>query len=368
MDDLGSQEQAVLSLITANPFAGQQDIATALGLARSTVAAHVVSLINKGYSLGRGYLLPGAQRIVCIGGAVLDRKYHAARPLIFETSNPVSGHRSFGGVARNVAENLARLGVDTGFVSIIGDDDTGRSLLRHLRDLGADVSQVVSTPERPTAEYAAILGVESELVLGVADMAVFDLFSPDHLDRLWPHLASAAWVFLDCNMPAQTVEALLARKQGARFKLAVDTVSTPKAARLPKDLSGVDLLFTNYDEANTMLGLAGAARLRPKQAAEALRAAGAGEVIVTMGAQGYAVANAAGTEVMAAVAADPIDITGAGDAMIAGTLYRLLAGEPLSQAARTGALLATLTTESNASVLPDLSAAFLQAGMHRISA
>lgn len=368
MDDLGTQEQAVLDLITANPFIGQQDIATSLGLARSTVAAHIVSLVNKGYILGRGYVLPASQRMVCLGGAVLDRKYHAKRPLIFDTSNPVNGHRSFGGVARNVAENLARLGVDIGFVSIVGDDETGRALMNHLGDLGADVSQVVTTTERPTAEYAAILGVENELVLGIADMDVFDLFSPAHLDRLWPHLASAAWVFMDCNMPAETIHALLQRKAGARFKLAVDTVSTPKAARLPKDLSGIDLLFTNFDEANTLLDFSDTARLQPRDAAEALRVAGVGEVIVTMGAQGYAVATQAGTQVMSAVPARPVDITGAGDAMIAGTLYRVLAGDPLLQAAQTGALLATLTTESTSSVHPDLSAGFLQAALHRVSA
>ncbi|TIW31830.1 MAG: winged helix-turn-helix transcriptional regulator, partial [Mesorhizobium sp.] len=106
MDDLGAQERAVLDLIAANPFAGQQDIASALGIARSTVAAHIVQLVNKGYILGRGYVLPASKRMICIGGAVLDRKYHAKKDLIFGTSNPVDGYRSFGGVARNVAENL----------------------------------------------------------------------------------------------------------------------------------------------------------------------------------------------------------------------------------------------------------------------
>ncbi|TIN34992.1 MAG: winged helix-turn-helix transcriptional regulator, partial [Mesorhizobium sp.] len=178
MDDLGAQEQAVLDLIAANPFAGQQDIATALGIARSTVAAHIVQLVNKGYILGRGYVLPASKRMICIGGAVLDRKYHARKDLIFGTSNPVDGYRSFGGVARNVAENLVRLGVDVSFVSIVGDDETGRSLVRHLRDLGADVSQVITTTERPTAEYAAILDLNNDLVLGIADMEIFELFSP----------------------------------------------------------------------------------------------------------------------------------------------------------------------------------------------
>lgn len=367
MDDLAPQEQAVLDLVSANPFAGQQEIATALGLARSTVAAHVVSLVSKGYILGRGYVLPSAKRMICIGGAVLDRKYRARAPLVFETSNPVDGFRSFGGVARNVAENLVRLGVDVSFVSIVGDDDTGRSLLRHLRDLGADVSQAVVTPQRPTAEYAAILDPANDLVLGIADMDIFDLLTPDHLDRFWPHLAAASWVFADCNIPAATLAALIARKEGARFRLAVDTVSTPKAVRLPQDLTGIDLLFTNGDEANALLGTAEPPRrLSPAAAAAALRQRGAGEVIVTRGAQGYTVASGGGTDDMRAVPARPVDITGAGDAMIAGTLYRLLQGDALGVAARTGALLATLTTENAASVHPELSPRFLTSNEHRI--
>ncbi|MGX9571516.1 carbohydrate kinase [Mesorhizobium sp. f-mel] len=369
MDNLGAQEQAVLDLIAANPFAGQQDIATALGIARSTVAAHIVQLVNKGYILGRGYVLPASKRMICIGGAVLDRKYHAKKDLIFETSNPVDGYRSFGGVARNVAENLVRLGVNVSFVSIVGDDETGRSLVRHLRDLGADVSQVITTTERPTAEYAAILDLNNDLVLGIADMEIFDLFSPSYLDRFWPHLASATWVFIDCNLPAATIAALMSRKQGARFKLAVDTVSSPKSARLPKDLTGIDLLFTNHDEANMMLGIIDAdKRLKPKEAAAALRDAGASEVIVTMGAHGFAVATENGVSTMRSVPARAVDITGAGDAMIAGTLYKVLSGDPVPHAARTGALLATLTTESESSVHPDLSPRFLTAGMYRIPA
>lgn len=369
MDDLGSQEQAVLDLIGANPFAGQQEIATALGLARSTVAAHIVQLINKGYILGRGYVLPAPQRMICIGGAVLDRKYHARRELIWETSNPVDGYRSFGGVGRNVAENLVRLGVELSFISIVGDDTTGRDLVRHLRDLGADVSQVITTTERPTAEYAAILDTNNDLALGIADMDVFDLLTPAHLDRFWPHLASASWVFIDCNMPAATIEALIARKHGARFKLAVDTVSTPKSAKLPRDLSGIDLIFSNHDEASAILGATEPSR-RPslKEAAVALCRAGAREAIVTRGAHGYAVASGDDVTEMRSVPAQPIDITGAGDAMIAGTLYRMLGGAPLRVAAQTGALLATLTTESASSVHPELSPRFLSAGEFRIPA
>ncbi|MDI6025664.1 winged helix-turn-helix transcriptional regulator [Corticibacterium sp. UT-5YL-CI-8] len=369
MDDLGTQEQAVLEIIADNPFAGQQEVADMLGLARSTVAAHIVSLTKKGYILGRGYVLPTAKRIVCIGGAVLDRKYHARKEFIFETSNPVDGYRSFGGVARNVAENLARLGVATTFASVVGDDETGRALVRHLRDLGIEVSQVLITSERPTAEYAAILGPDNNLVLGIADMDIFDQFGPTHIDRIWPHLAAASWVFADCNLPAATLAALVSKKQGSRFKLAIDTVSSPKAMRLPQDLSGVDLLFLNNDEANTILGRTDPADyFRPKEAAMRLRARGASEVVVTMGALGISVATEKGVTQVTSVPARPVDVTGAGDAMIAGTLYRILAGEDTITAARTGALAATLATESDSSVHPDLSARFLASNMHRIPA
>ncbi|HWD14498.1 MAG TPA: carbohydrate kinase [Pseudochrobactrum sp.] len=367
LQDLSVQERAVLDMIIANPFVSQQQIADALKLARSTVAAHIVQLTQKGFVLGRGYYLPATKRIVCLGGAVFDRKYHAHAPLISETSNPVSGYRSHGGVARNVTENLVRLGVNTGFVSILGDDETGRAILDHLRVLGVDVSRAIVTTQAPTAEYAAILGPDNELALGIADMGIFDLFKPEMLETIWPHLASADWVFADCNLPQATLELLLAKKTGSRFRLAVDTVSAPKALRLPQDLSGVDLLFLNLDEAHSLLRHpAGTPRLTAEQAIGALRERGVAKIVMTMGAAGVHIGDETGIRHIASVPAQPVDITGAGDALISGTLYCLLNRQELPDAVRTGTLLATLTTESDASVHPDLSAHFLEANLHRI--
>lgn len=309
------------------------------------------------------------RRIMCIGGAVLDRKYHARKALIFETSNPVDGYRGFGGVARNVAENLARLGVATGFVSVVGDDDAGRALVRHMKDLGVDVSQMITTSERPTAEYAAILGPNNDLVLGIADMDIFEQFTPAHIDRIWPHIAAAAFVFADCNLPEATLGALIAKKHGRRFRLAVDAVSSPKVLRLPEDLTGIDLLFLNNDEGNTILGRSDPSEhFAPKETALRLQQRGADEVVVTMGANGIAVASQTGVVTVDSVLARPVDVTGAGDAMIAGTLYRMLSGDDCATAARTGALAASLATESGSSVHPDLSVRFLESNMHRYPA
>lgn len=365
MDELAPQEAAVLAIIKANPFVGQQEVADQLGLARSTVAAHIVQLVQKGHILGRGYVLASGQRAICVGGAVLDRKYNARAPLVMETSNPVDSGRSFGGVARNVAENLARLGTATGFVSMVGDDETGRAILHYLQDCGIDISQVAMTAERPTAEYAAILDPAGDLVLGISDMSIFDLIQPPQIEKAWSHLAAANWVFADCNLPAETLAFLISKRRDARFRLAIDAVSTPKAARLPRDLTGIDLIFMNIDEANAVLRL-DEVITDAGEAALALQAAGAAEAIVTMGPRGIAVAGREGLKFFPAVEARPVDMTGAGDAMIAGTLHRLLEGDDLYRAARTGALLGTLTTESPASVHTELSERFLAANMHRL--
>ena len=54
--------------------------------------------------------------VLCAGGAVVDRLLHLHAPAVPATSNPARAAASYGGVARNVAENLARLGVDVGLV------------------------------------------------------------------------------------------------------------------------------------------------------------------------------------------------------------------------------------------------------------
>lgn len=366
--DLGSQEFAVLNLLMANPFAGQQEIATALGLARSTVAAHIVSLTQKGYILGRGYLFPKPKRVFCFGGATIDRKYRSDKPVVFGTKNPVKGHRAFGGVARNVAENLIRLGIATSLMTIVGEDENGRSLVRHLDDLGIDTSQIRATSRNPTAEYAAVLGPDGDLVVGVSDVDIFDLLDVSDLERAWPHLASASWVFAECNLPAEVIRTLIARKATARFRLAVDAVSNEKSSRLPRDLSGIDVLFLNGKEANAYLDHTGrsAAAQSPEAAAAAFIDAGAGEVVITLGADGYVVASAGRVVRRPAVHATVIDVVGAGDAMIAGALFRLMSGMPLGEAARTGALLAAITTETDAGVVPNLSPALLAACEARV--
>lgn len=300
--------------------------------------------------------MSAAPRILCLGGAAVDRKYRGRAAIRPATSNPVDSVQGFGGVARNVAENLARLGCRVALGSLVGDDGRGEALRRHLAALGIDTAGIGRSSSHSTAEYAAVLEPDGSLVLGLADMAIFDALTPDWLAGLQPQLDAAGVVFADCNLPAATLDALRHRRQaGAGWRLAVDAVSTPKVARLPQDLAGIDLLLLNLDEARTLCGDAGAA---PETATQALRSRGCGAVVVTLGQQGCRLADGTGSRHLPAAPARQVtDVTGAGDALAAGLLAGLAAGRDLAAALRQGLQAAALTVESGDSVRADLAAA-----------
>ena len=78
-------------------------------------------------------------KIAVIGGINIDIEGTPFKPLLKEDSNPGRIEMSFGGVGRNIVENVARAGGDTAMISVIGDDHMGESAVRHLYHLGMDV-------------------------------------------------------------------------------------------------------------------------------------------------------------------------------------------------------------------------------------
>jgi pseudouridine kinase len=302
---------------------------------------------------------PPRDRVVCVGNAALDRTFAVAGSVQMATSNPATVRSGFGGVARNVAENLARLAVPVALVTQIGDDAGGRALRDDCAALGIDVQGVMLSPAYPTPEYVAIIDGDSELVVGAAATAAIDALTVANLGAAFDEDGRTAWTFADCTLPAAVIAALLEDRRAGGPPLAIDAVSTARARRLPRNLKGLDLLFLNDDEARALLGDAAPGDVR--DVAGALRERGAEAVVLTRGARGAVVADANGTVEIAAARATPIDVTGAGDALIAGTLFGLLTGEPLADAVRTGTLVAAMTMESAATVSRSLSRAAVEA-------
>jgi pseudouridine kinase len=293
-------------------------------------------------------------RIICLGGAVIDRKLIANEPVRPGTSNPARGSIGFGGVARNVAENLARLGCEVGFFSCVGDDPSGRALLSHLAGLGVDVSGVRTVSGAATAEYVAILEPGGALHLAAADMAILDgLYGPLVADAA-KAAEAASWLFADCNASAAALADLISHAGRKGLPLAIDVISTPKARRLPQDLHGLGCLFLNRDEARAILDLEHG---EPETMAEALARRGVARIVLTMGAEGALIWQGGSALRIQAEPAEVVDVTGAGDAMIAGTLRGLCAGLDLAAAAKLGAHVAARAVASPLSVSDALSPA-----------
>jgi pseudouridine kinase len=289
--------------------------------------------------------------IACIGAAHIDRKGRAVRAILPGTSNPVTMRSHHGGVARNVAEGLARLGADVALVSRVGRDVEGDVVLAHLASRGVDVSAVTRSEACPTASYTALLSPDGELAVALADMAVYEEVAPELIDAARMLLARCRLWFMDANLPRPAVERLFAMRPAGTW-IAADAVSVPKAERLAGLLRGIDFLFVNADEAARLSGLPVKGCEGAERAARRLIAEGAGTVFLSLGPRGNIAASGEGVVVLPPPTVKVCDVTGAGDALVAGTLFGLAAGRSIRDSFALGQGCAAIVLEGEASV-PD---------------
>jgi pseudouridine kinase len=295
-------------------------------------------------------------RIACIGGAHLDRRGILRGPLVLGTSNPGDVQTDFGGVARNVAENLARLGAQVTLVSRVGNDAGGRQVRDHATGLGIDTALFTTSGAKPTASYTAILEKSGELVIGLADMDVYEEMTAELLTAYLGRLREQPRWFVDANLPGATIDWLL--DAGGEIPVAVDAISVAKARRLAPLVPRISLLFANLVQAAVIAGVPSFATAG--EAARSLAELGAPAGVVTAGASGIAVWSGSRVTGFRALPAQPRDVTGAGDALVAGTLFGILRGDDLVEAARLGLAAAAITVESPYAAAPELTPKMLK--------
>ena len=353
----------ILKQLKANPFLTQQQLADQIGLSRSAVANYIADLIRQGKIKGRAYVLGDENRIVCLGGANVDRKAVALEAVRYGSSNPVTTTDALGGVARNVAENLVQLGCSVSLFSRIGNDKEGQSLLEDAAQKGIqmDLSEVVS--DAKTGTYTALIDLNGEMAVSLADMGIYDQLSLTKVEKMWPQLAMSHGLFMDTNFPAETLGFIVKKCHEDQVPLFVDPVSSLKAKKLPADLTGVHILFPNLEEAEELSGISIQNDADLEKATHIIQARGAQIVVVTLGSDGLYYAGASERGKLSPFQVDIVDVTGAGDALTAGVIAGLFHGETLSVACRWGMAAAALALTSPKSVATDLSVAHIQAAL-----
>jgi len=296
--------------------------------------------------------------ITLIGAATVDLIGRVTQDYIPQTSNPGRVHRRPGGVVRNVGVLLAGMGVAPTVITSVGDDTAGTDTKTALTAAGIDL-KLIPAGDFPTARYMALHDDNGELIAAVADMDIIENMAADKVADILAAQPNNGLLLADCGVSAKMLAQLSELKQDRL--LMVETVSEPKSRRARNLIDRLDLVFTNRAEAGAMLDRIFAT---PDAAAGALVDAGAGSAVVSDGPRDIAFADQSGVRTLAIFAADVVDVTGAGDALVAGTMFGLSTGLTLADAVDCGRAAAAIAVESIGAA-PTISQQDLQKRLNR---
>jgi pseudouridine kinase len=296
-----------------------------------------------------------APQVVVVGLACLDIKGHVFEKIQPRTSASGEVRISVGGVARNIAENLARLGTHTALVAVVARDAFGHQVVKHTSSAGVDVSQVLFAREQRTASYLALLDDEGNLAAAVDDTAIISELTPRYVYDRRRLFRSARMVVVDANTPVDTAETVIRLAQKYDARLCLDPVSVDLAARYRDHLEHFHLLAAGAMEAAALTGKSISSRRSAADAARQLVGAGVEVVIINLGRDGVVYATTEYNGYVPAVRCQVVDQTGAADALTAAVIYGLVNGIPLDEAVWLGVSAAALTLQSMETVRGDLS-------------
>ncbi len=112
--------------------------------------------------------------VLVIGSVNIDIIAAPYNKIVLYDKNPGRAKFSYGGVGRNICENLSRLGCKPTFLTIVGDDDFGLSAVNYLKQLNTKV--VYKKSLLPTNTFISFLDNNRDNYLSVSSMDMIDEF------------------------------------------------------------------------------------------------------------------------------------------------------------------------------------------------
>ena len=252
---------------SGSPLGGTRAFSTSTSSAAAAAATAAAAAASASSSSAPSSSAP----VVVVGGITVDlvAAPDAGAPFVMGSSNPGTVNVAYGGVARNVAEAMARLGAAPRLVSAVGDaaGDGGHGACPHAdgavaacAGVGMRVGggSVRRAPGVGTAVYSAALDDAGDLVVAYADMAAMAAVTPEHVALFADEIARAPLVVADGNPPAAALRRLVALAQqpaqgglgGSRVPVWFEPTSVAKARKAldPGVLPGLDVITPNEDE------------------------------------------------------------------------------------------------------------------------
>lgn len=346
------RERQLLNWIEENPLISQKELAEKAGITRSSVAVHISNLMKKGYITGKGYIVQTAPYVTVVGGVNVDIGGQPQAALVARDSNPGAVQSSLGGVGRNIAHNMALLGLDVRLLTAFGDDLNAQKLAASCGELGIDISQSPVIPGGRTSTYLFINDEHGDMALAVSDMEIYRHLTPQALAQRHKLLDGSQVVVLDANIPEESIVWLA---ENCPAPLFADPVSTAKAAKLKPVLGKLHTLKPNRLEAELLSGVPITDGESLRRAADALLETGLRRVFISLGAEGVFAADHNGRVQLPCLPGEMVNATGCGDAFMAAIAWAYLRGTDLADTARAGLAASSIAMESRETINPAMS-------------
>ena len=302
---------------------------------------------------------------VVIGAANIDISGTPAGSLIPADSNPGEISIDYGGVGRNIAHNLAKLGMHVRLLTAVGGDVLGRDMLKHCESLGIDTGSVLKIPGETSSMYISINSSDGDMEMAIDSTGICSRITPEYIDSAAGILKGAAAVAVDGNIIPETLDRI---KEICSAPIYIDPVSTVLARRLKPHLDGIDMIKPNNLEAEYLTGMTIRTEADYRAAAEEILGMGVNRVFMSMGPAGMIAADKHAIYKAGACPAEVRCTAGAGDSATAAIVWAdmmLESSDPLITAAKAANAVASITIEAQPVIAPGLSAGSALARMDK---
>ena len=280
-------------------------------------------------------------------------------------SNPGKVRTSFGGVCRNIAECMARVGVNTKFISVLGDDEAGLRMIDYSKVMNYDMSESLIVKGERTPTYMAILDDQGEMVSAVVDMKIIDAFTTDFIDSKADIIKNSEYMILDSDRP-DIVEYIIKTFSGDT-KFILDPVSAAKAELVKHLIKYFHTIKPNRYEAEIMCGFKIHNDEDLRRAGKYFKDLGIENVFITLDEDGIYYNNGEREGKLKANDAKVVNVTGAGDSFVAGIASGYMNNIDIVDTVKYAISMSTITISTEETIHPDMCNELVKEYMNKIN-
>lgn len=302
--------------------------------------------------------------IITVGSANIDVAGYSYVSLNYADSNPGKIRFTPGGVGRNIAHNLALLGKDSWLIAAVGDDFYGQSLLAQTNKSGVHVDNCLVVQGENTSSYLSLLDNTGEMLVAINDMAITEYISVEFLLHHIEFIQKAKAIVADCNLCEDSLNWLL--NNAGNVPVFVDPVSACKCIRIRNHLAQIHTLKPNRLEAETLSGISISGPDDAPKVATWFHKQGLNRLVLSMGGDGVYYSELHGASGWSLpIKTSVVNVTGAGDAMMAGLVSCWVDGMPFADSIRFAQVCSSMALTSEYTNNPELSVANVKTLMEK---